>query len=562
MVFMSTKQKIMQNLQLASYASDASENTPKTLTVTEDNSILESTESEAMILVASGSGDTIVTGTKGVNDTLVSAGSGKHTTFYLNKGTGENTVVNFVFGGNEDSDDVVALDSSFSSNGLIMPSSGSVKVGFDDTGSLNLTGSTGQNEFAYNYGGNLGIANVDMSDGGMEMSFDPEANLYVGQGKNTSLVFKSGDFIAGTGNNGSFAGFGWNSPYISEGFGVIDGRNGLVAAINGDNVVDKVIYASTVVGASSSAAGNEVFLCGGLGENFSNPTADTLVGSENGNTTFYIGHKMGNDVITNAVDGDKIVLIDTKWNDITFSELGDSYIKGSASNGDVVTINSKNKLSELNNVTVQFDDVTLTAMGAKANAKNYIGNETVYVGKDLGNDFVYNVSSGDTITLFNTETTAISSYSYNDNYLSATFSNGAQSGFFTKEKLADINSVTLNFDNLTYKVVGNNTNYNYYNSTNDLIFGSGEGNSTFHVGKYYGNDIMFNVTSGDKIDFLSTKSTDIVEYATSTTGILALCSNGTLLGISCKNKMADEKDITLQFADTTYKWNGTTLVQE
>ena len=330
----------------------------KVLTVTENNGLLSSTGTEAVVLVASGLGDTLDGGVNNTNDTLLSAVSGSNTTFFLHKNGGDDIVLNFVFGGDRDTDDVIALDGSFVNSNLIIAGSGVVKIGSDNEGSITLKGSAKQNKFAYNYGGNLGIVNLDMSSSGTKMTFDANANLYIGQGKKTSLVFTSSDFIAGTGDNGGFAGFGWNSMYISDGLGVIDARKGLVAAINGDNTVNQTIYASTVVGATSTAAGSEVFLCGGLGENFSNPTADTLVGSANGNTTFYVGRKMGNDVLQKAVGGDKVVFIDTKSTDLAYFTGTSNAFTASFTNGATVKLTAAESITTDNTIAVQFDDVT------------------------------------------------------------------------------------------------------------------------------------------------------------------------------------------------------------
>ncbi len=346
----------------ASDASDASESTlpsgTDVLTADGDNTLLTSTGSSPLTLIAKGTGDTLDGGTNNTDDTLWSAGAGKNTTFVLHINGGDDIVQNFVFGGDKDTDDVLALDISFSNIGLINPFNGTVKIGFDGLGSITLTGEIGQNKFAYNYGGNLGIVSADMSSSGMVMSFDSEANYYVGQGNNTSLVFTKDDYIAGTGSNGSFSGFGWNSPYISEGLGIIDGREGDIAAINGDNTVSQIIYASTVVGGDTSKAGDSVYLCGGIGENFSNTTDDTLVGSANGNTTFYVGHKMGDDVLSNAVGDDMVVFIDTKYADLASCTGTAKTFNATFNNGTEVKLTAAENITSSNSITVQFDDVT------------------------------------------------------------------------------------------------------------------------------------------------------------------------------------------------------------
>ena len=331
--------------------------------------VLTSTGKTPVKLVAGGAKVTLDGGTNGTDDALISAGSGNNTTFFLHKNGGNDMVRGFVFGGDKTTDDVIALDGSFDNNGLITPSSGMVRIGFDALGSMTLTGETGQNKFAYNYGGNLGVVNVDMSSGGMDMTFDDEANYYIGQGKKTSLVFTKDDFIAGTGSNGVFSGFGWNSPYISEGLGIIDARDGDIAAVNGDNAVAQIIYASTVVGGASSKAGDNVYLCGGLGENFSNSTADTLVGSANGNTTFYVGGKMGDDVLTNAVGGDMVVFIDTKYSDLASFTGTAKTFNATFTNGTTVKLTAAENITSTDSITVQFDDATYKWNGSYLSQK-------------------------------------------------------------------------------------------------------------------------------------------------------------------------------------------------
>ncbi|MBR3623337.1 MAG: hypothetical protein IKN43_08330, partial [Selenomonadaceae bacterium] len=138
----------------ASDASDASESTlpsgTDVLTADGDNTLLTSTGSSPLTLIAKGTGDTLDGGTNNTDDTLWSAGAGKNTTFVLHINGGDDIVQNFVFGGDKDTDDVLALDISFSNIGLINPFNGTVKIGFDGLGSITLTGEIGQNKFAYN----------------------------------------------------------------------------------------------------------------------------------------------------------------------------------------------------------------------------------------------------------------------------------------------------------------------------------------------------------------------------------------------------------------------------
>lgn len=528
-----------------------------------------------VVLTASGAHDILDGGVNGVNDTLVSAGQNTNTYFAFHKNGGNDIALNFDFGGNKDINDVVLVDDDYACNGLVKGKSGAVVIGSETQGSLTLLGNFGQNSFAYSYAGIEGIVSADMSDNGMNMSFDYNPDLYIGQGKNTSLIFENKDVIVG---NDFISGFGWNSKYWGENIGTIDARNGYVAAINGDSMTDQTIYASKLVGGEGSpeSVGKYTYLCGGMtasGNKFVNYTNDTLYGSENGNTAFYTGKDFGSDSVMNVVDNDVIVLLDTKWTDLAFDGLGENYIRGKASNGNVLTATSKNKLSDLNDVTILFEDRMYTAKGARFSDIDFTtaandmifgkgeGNETFYVGKNMGNDAIYNISSEDTVILSNTSTSDIYSRSFNDHSLGATFKNGTQVSFYSDKKLADVNNIKIQFDDITYTLTGNNTDYSPYNSANDILFGSGEGNSEFYVGKNLGNDLMVNVTSGDKVVFLDTKYTDIYssDYGLNYAGVLF--NNGTVIYLGTKNYLSEEKDVTLQFSDITLKWNGSYLVQ-
>ncbi|MBR3623299.1 MAG: hypothetical protein IKN43_08140, partial [Selenomonadaceae bacterium] len=250
-------------------------------------SLIAATGWTPQTITAVGGRDTLDGGTNaGVNDTLVSAGKYRNTTFALHKGGGDNIIQYFDFGAEKDRNDVVAVDTAYSTYKLITPENGKVTIGSKSEGSLTMEGNCAQNEFIYDYGGNIGIVSVDMSSDSKYMKFVKEANFHIGQGEKTTLVFTSADSIE-SGVAGNQKGLGWATPYISEGLGTIDASAGHVGAVLGSNDLDQTIIVS------KSKDFDEVWGGGGLDVGFSNGTNDTIVGSGNGNTVYYVGHKMG-----------------------------------------------------------------------------------------------------------------------------------------------------------------------------------------------------------------------------------------------------------------------------
>ncbi len=327
-------------------------------------SLIAATGWTPQTITAVGGRDTLDGGTNaGVNDTLVSAGKYRNTTFALHKGGGDNVAQNFDFGAEKGRSDVVAVDTSYSTFKLITPESGKVMIGSESEGSLTLEGTEAQNEFIYDYGGNIGIVSVDMSDSGKYMKFVKEANFHIGQGKSTSLIFTSADSIE-SGVAGNQKGLGWATPYISEGLGTIDASAGHVGAVLGSNDLDQTIIVS------KSKDFDEVWGGGGLDEGFSNGTNDTIVGSGNGNTVYYVGHKMGNDVLQNATAGDKVVFIDTKTTDIASFTGTSKEFTATFTNGATVKLSAAEDITSSNTITVQFDDVTYNWNGSGLTAKS------------------------------------------------------------------------------------------------------------------------------------------------------------------------------------------------
>lgn len=443
--------------------------------IEDSNRLIVSTGNTPVVLTATTKGDTLDGGVNGTDDTLVSAGANMNTHFAFHKNGGNDTALKFDFGGNKDVNDVVLVDSDYGPYGLVTAKSGAVTIGSESEGSLTLQGNAGQNTFAYKYSGFEGVISADMSKNGMNMSFDYTPDFYVGQGKNSSLVFEKKDVIGGTGDDGIFSGFGWNTKYWGESIGTIDARNGYIAAINGDNLTNQVIYASKLVGTEGApeSVGNRTYLSGGFmgdGSKFVNTTNDTLYGSENGNTTFFVGKNLGSDSLMNVVDGDKITVLDTNVSDFNWAGEGDNYIIGRWTKNDMITFNSKNKLSDLNNVTVEFADTVYNAKGSRAYNANYAnttndfifgkgeGNETFYVGQDMGNDMIFNVSSGDTVVFLDTyrfKGATVSSHSYSVSSdvscsrLTVSCENGAKIKLFTNHRMSDGESVTLQFSDFT-----------------------------------------------------------------------------------------------------------------
>lgn len=209
----------------------------------------------------------------------------------------------------------------------------------------------------YNYGGNIGVISADMSVSGEYMEFVEEANFHIGQGKNTTLVFTSNDSIE-CGVAGSQKGLGWGTQYISEGLGTIDASEGKVGAVLGSNDLDQTIIVS------KNKELDEVWGGGGLDVGFSNGTNDTVVGSGNGNTVYFVGHKMGNDVLKNATAGDKVVFIDTKTTDLASFTGTAKEFAASFTNGTTVKLFAAENITADNAIIVQFDDVTYNWNGS------------------------------------------------------------------------------------------------------------------------------------------------------------------------------------------------------
>jgi len=325
-------------------------------------SLLVSNGETAVKLISAGANDTL-DGSTGGNDVLNGGTIGDRTTFKYDASGGKDTIESFSFGADTLKDDVVALTTDMIPDGtaekLIKASSGVVQIAkagqTDDV--LTLKGDAGVNDFQYNLSGASGVVRADMSASGSKVAFTQNANIFIGQATST-LAGASGDSIGG---DDAHSGMGWGSKFLSEGFGTIDMRDVKTPSVNGDNLTNQTIYASTVMGASG-----DVWICGGIDDGFTNTTNDTLYGAGGASqTVFYVGKDMGADVLNQVVGGDKIVFVGTKVEDLATSmdsvRSGNAFtfnLKTTAGGTNTVKANSSSSLDYTTGITVQFDDAS------------------------------------------------------------------------------------------------------------------------------------------------------------------------------------------------------------
>lgn len=96
---------------------------------------------------------------------------------------------------------------------------------------------------------------------------------------------------------------------------------------------------------------------------------------------------------------------------------------------------------------------------------------------------------------------------------------------------------------------------------NDTLTGGATGATTFIVGSRMGADVLNNIKSGDTIEFLTGKYSDLVGFNTgsSATTLIADFGYNTITGNLANGKtMGDLDSLTVKFDETgaTYKWNG------
>ena len=324
---------------------------------------------DAITLQAAGKGDTLVGASEGA-DTLISA-SNKTTNFLLQSGNGADVVQDFVFGTGVTSDQILVDTTISYDETIVSASNGKVRIG-EGTSALILSAS-GKDTVAmqYNHGKkNPGIAFIDTSEDGVSMKFNNNYNIMVGQGSVTTVVAGSGDTVKAK-DSTMPSGIGWNSDYLISNVGLLDASASNMTAANGAK------HSSDVVKAATGSNLELIWVCGGIGANFSDKGDDTLVASGKGHDEIFVGAKMGDDVIQNAASNDKITFIDTKVSNyggdinkiITIDDKTNTFSAVFTANGSTTTIKATTyqTLSNTKNLTFHFDDVDYVWDGSKLN---------------------------------------------------------------------------------------------------------------------------------------------------------------------------------------------------
>ncbi|MBR3624237.1 MAG: hypothetical protein IKN43_12915, partial [Selenomonadaceae bacterium] len=323
---------------------------------------------DAVVLQAAGENDTLFGAGKG-SDTLVSA-SGMPTYYIVDTGIGDDIAQGFRFGAGSDTDQVLIDKSINYKADLVTASSGMVQIG---TGKdlLELEGATGNSalvRYDYGNGDHQGVILADVSDGGGEITFNEVANLIVGQGEKTTLVAGANDDVKAISDDMP-AGIGWNSDYIASNVSVVDASASNMGAVNGQDGVDNKVIAST------GANIGKVWICGGIGANFTDTGNDTLVASGQGHDEIFVGATMGNDIIQNVASNDKVTFVNTKVSDyggdindvITVDAANNTFSAVFDSNGKTTTIKGTvaSSMNTTTNLTFHFDDVDYVWNGSK-----------------------------------------------------------------------------------------------------------------------------------------------------------------------------------------------------
>ena len=324
---------------------------------------------DAVTLQAAGNDDTLF-GAGAGKDTLVSA-SGKSTNFMLQSGNGEDVVQGFTFGTDATSDKILVNTGITYDETIIKVVNGQVVIG--ENGADLILSASGQDTVAmsYNYGGdNPGVVMIDVSENGSEMAFNNNYNIIVGQGEKSTLVAASGDTVQALSDTMP-SGIGWNSVYLVSDVGVVDASASEMTAVNGAK------NSSDLVKAATGSNLDLIWVCGGIGANFSDQGNDTLVASGQGHDEIFVGAKMGDDMVQNVASNDKITFIDTKVSDfggdinniLKVDSETNTFTATFASGDTTTTIKgvTNQSVSSTANLTFHFDDVDYVWDGNKFN---------------------------------------------------------------------------------------------------------------------------------------------------------------------------------------------------
>lgn len=106
---------------------------------------------------------------------------------------------------------------------------------------------------------------------------------------------------------------------------------------------------------------------------------------------------------------------------------------------------------------------------------------------------------------------------------------------------------------------------NYSDTGEDTLIGGK--NTTFWVGANMGDDEIMNVDSGDTIVFLGSKWADVTDFGTSSTDRITVtfnaASGGSRIRMNTDSSTTFQKvtDLTCEFDDCTWKWDGSNWTQ-
>ena len=269
----------------------------------QDNTILGG---QALNILFGGRGNNYVTG-----------GASQDQFWYT--GIGNDTVTNFVIGNGDDSDVVTFYGLEI---GNISRQGSQIKFSYDNGQSMILNTNTedGNSLFLYSLDGEVGYG------------------AKIGNSEDTSLNFDLGaNYYRLPGNDGTlYANFDtYKEIWLSNDAGqYFFGIKNVVANNAGENIIGGNSESNLIVGGSGSNS-----LWGGA-EN----VADTLQGGD-GHNLFWYGLNDGNDIITNAKEGDIISMYDVALDNIADAQIGEHNISITLNNGHNLNIQDSGEVT-------------------------------------------------------------------------------------------------------------------------------------------------------------------------------------------------------------------------
>jgi hypothetical protein len=323
---------------------------------------------QGVMLTAGGAGDSLC-GLGGAADTLVGgdfAGTTGAKTgrvyFGVTNSSGSDVVTNFKTGNGKKNEktDVALLIGGFDfantkSDGtnLILSASGENKITLQEV-SQNVD--TDANGLFVNYQVGIGDEYASLytalldTKGGQTLEYSADADYIIGG------LTASGETTLETGANKAMLNFGDGNKAM-HGVKNIDASS----ALEGSMVLGNSDLAQSITGSASGTS----FICGGFGGAMGDLNADTLVGGgvDSVTTGYFVGKNLGSDVVNNVTSKDVINFLNTNLSDFTGMTRTDSTVVCYFQGGNSVTVNAKDSFANVKDLTINFQDKSLTFDG-------------------------------------------------------------------------------------------------------------------------------------------------------------------------------------------------------